>query len=95
MTLDDLPPGTLPAEPLVPRVDRAVPSLQKVTRAEEIRLQLAEQIDASVEAGEARRRPRVERWTVSVLHFERIEFAPEQSAAGGVLPILADTDERR
>ena len=44
MTLDDLPQGTLPAEPVVPRVDRALPSLQKVTRAEELRLQLADEI---------------------------------------------------
>ncbi len=44
MTLDDLPPGTLPAEPVVPRVDRAQPSLHKITRAEELRLQLADEI---------------------------------------------------
>src|SRR5438132_10319666 len=44
MTLDDFPPGTLPAEPVVPRVDRASPSVQKVTRAEELRLQLADEI---------------------------------------------------
>ena len=44
MTLDDLPPGTLPAEPVVPRVDRAQPSVHKVTRAEELRLQLADEI---------------------------------------------------
>ena len=44
MTLDDLPPGTLPAESVVPRVDRAQPSLHKVTRAEELRLQLADEI---------------------------------------------------
>ena len=44
MTLDDLPQGTLPAEPVVPRVDRALPSVQKVTRAEELRLQLADDI---------------------------------------------------
>ena len=44
MTLDDFPPGTLPAEPVVPRVDRAPPSVQKVTRAEELRLQLADEI---------------------------------------------------
>src|SRR3954462_9228579 len=44
MTLDDLPQGTLPAEPVVPRVDRASPSVQKVTRAEELRLQLADEI---------------------------------------------------
>ena len=44
MTLDDLPPGILPAEPVVPRVDRPQPSVQKVTRAEELRLQLADEI---------------------------------------------------
>src|SRR5213080_3004855 len=44
MTLDDLPPGTLPAEPAVPRVDRASPSFHKITRAEELRLQLADEI---------------------------------------------------
>ncbi|MET4044691.1 GntR family transcriptional regulator [Bradyrhizobium sp. RT6a] len=44
MTLDDLPPGTLPVEPAVPRVDRASPSAHKVTRAEELRLQLADEI---------------------------------------------------
>ena len=44
MTLDDLPPGTLPAEPVVPRVDRPSASVQKVTRAEELRLQLADEI---------------------------------------------------
>src|SRR3954466_10873219 len=44
MTLDDLPPGALPAEPAVPRVDRASPSADKVTRAEELRLQLADEI---------------------------------------------------
>jgi DNA-binding GntR family transcriptional regulator len=44
MTLDDFPQGILPAEPVVPRVDRAAPSVQKVTRAEELRLQLADEI---------------------------------------------------
>ncbi|MGY4600164.1 DNA-binding GntR family transcriptional regulator [Bradyrhizobium sp. GM22.5] len=44
MTLDDLPPGALPAEPAVPRVDRGAPSAHKVTRAEELRLQLADEI---------------------------------------------------
>ena len=44
MTLDDLPPGAPPPEPIVPRVDRALPSVQKVTRAEELRLQLADEI---------------------------------------------------
>ena len=45
MTLDDLPPGTLPAEPVVPRVDRASAiSVHKITRAEELRLQLADEI---------------------------------------------------
>ncbi|MEW6152233.1 MAG: GntR family transcriptional regulator, partial [Pseudomonadota bacterium] len=44
MTLDDLPRGTLPSGRVVPRVDRALPSLQKVTRAEELRLQLADEI---------------------------------------------------
>ena len=44
MTLDDFPPGILPAEPVVPRVDRAASSVQKITRAEELRLQLADEI---------------------------------------------------
>ena len=44
MTLDDLPPGAMPAEPVVPRVDRAQPSVHKITRAEELRLQLADEI---------------------------------------------------
>ena len=33
-----------PAEPVVPRVDRAAPNPYKVTRAEELRLQLADEI---------------------------------------------------
>ena len=46
MSLDDLPGSERPppAEPVVPRVDRALPSVQKVTRAEELRLQLADEI---------------------------------------------------
>jgi DNA-binding GntR family transcriptional regulator len=46
MSLEDFPTRTrsLDAEPLVPRVDRAAPSLRKVTRAEELRLQLADEI---------------------------------------------------
>jgi DNA-binding GntR family transcriptional regulator len=47
MSLDDLP-GNAPQRPadeaLVRRVDRASPNLQKVTRAEELRLQLADEI---------------------------------------------------
>ena len=46
MSLDDLPGSERapPAEPVVPRVDRAVPNPYKVTRAEELRLQLADEI---------------------------------------------------
>ena len=46
MSLDDLPGSDrpLPAEPVVQRVDRAVPNPYKVTRAEELRLQLADEI---------------------------------------------------
>ncbi|MCJ9706794.1 GntR family transcriptional regulator, partial [Bradyrhizobium sp. SHOUNA76] len=44
MRLDEFPQGTLPTEPVVPRVDRPSASVQKVTRAEELRLQLADEI---------------------------------------------------
>jgi len=46
MSLDDLPTSDrpLPAGPVVQRVDRAVPNPYKVTRAEELRLQLADEI---------------------------------------------------
>src|SRR6476646_2596739 len=46
MSLDDLPGNAPqpPAEAVVPRVDRAQPSLHKITRAEELRLQLADEI---------------------------------------------------
>jgi DNA-binding GntR family transcriptional regulator len=44
MSLDDLRDRPLPAEPVVQRVDRAVPNPYKVTRAEELRLQLADEI---------------------------------------------------
>ena len=46
MSLDDLPGSERapPAEPVVPRVDRAAPNPYKVTRAEELRLQLADEI---------------------------------------------------
>ena len=49
MTLDDLPTGAPPrpaqeAETVVRRVDRASPFPAKVTRAEELRLQLADEI---------------------------------------------------
>src|SRR5215831_1611540 len=44
MTLDDLPPGAPHAEPVLPRVDRPQATVQKITRAEELRLQLADEI---------------------------------------------------
>ena len=48
MSLDDLPTRSLQAsaesEPVVRRVDRAAPQRDKVTRAEELRLQLADEI---------------------------------------------------
>src|ERR1700720_2450593 len=49
MSLDDLPTGARPrpageAEMVVRRVDRASPNPDKVTRAEELRLQLADEI---------------------------------------------------
>jgi DNA-binding GntR family transcriptional regulator len=46
MSLDDLPTSDRqrPAEPVVQRVDRASPNPYKVTRAEELRLQLADEI---------------------------------------------------
>jgi DNA-binding GntR family transcriptional regulator len=48
MSLDDLPIRSLQAsaesEPVVRRVDRAAPQRDKVTRAEELRLQLADEI---------------------------------------------------
>jgi DNA-binding GntR family transcriptional regulator len=46
MSLDDLPTGDhqRPAEAAVPRVDRATPNSYKITRAEELRLQLADEI---------------------------------------------------
>jgi DNA-binding GntR family transcriptional regulator len=46
MSLDDLPPRAppKPAAPTVRRVDRASPSVVRVTRAEELRLQLADEI---------------------------------------------------
>lgn len=49
MSLDDLPPGApqppaREAETVVRRVDRASPYPDKITRAEELRLQLADEI---------------------------------------------------
>jgi DNA-binding GntR family transcriptional regulator len=45
MSLDDLTTGApQPAEPAVRRIDRATPNPYKVTRAEELRLQLADEI---------------------------------------------------
>src|SRR5437762_3304368 len=49
MSLDDLPngaprPAASEAEPVVRRVDRAAPQRDKITRAEELRLQLADEI---------------------------------------------------
>src|ERR1700712_3162924 len=48
MSLDDLPTrspqASVDAEPVVRRVDRASPQADKVTRAEELRLQLADEI---------------------------------------------------
>ena len=49
MSLDDLPAGAPQhrpgkAEPVVRRVDRASPNPDKITRAEELRLQLADEI---------------------------------------------------
>jgi DNA-binding GntR family transcriptional regulator len=49
MSLDDLPTNAPqrpadPGEPVVQRVDRASPSVAKITRAEELRLQLADEI---------------------------------------------------
>ena len=46
MSLDDLPPRARPkpAEPAVRRVDRASTSVVRITRAEELRLQLADEI---------------------------------------------------
>jgi DNA-binding GntR family transcriptional regulator len=47
MSLDDLPTtqrSTTGTEPLVQRIDRPVPSQAKITRAEELRLQLADEI---------------------------------------------------
>src|ERR1700743_3981790 len=46
MSLDDLPTSERPqtAEPVVQRVDRAGPNPYKITRAEELRLQLADEI---------------------------------------------------
>ena len=50
MSLDDLPtrrprPPASPHETVVRRVDRAPPTAEKITRAEELRLQLADEID--------------------------------------------------
>src|SRR5215468_9545843 len=45
MSLDDLPAnGSRPASAVVRRIDRAAPSVVKITRAEELRLQLADEI---------------------------------------------------
>src|ERR1700761_2473029 len=46
MSLDDLPADDAPrpAEAVVRRIDRAAPSVVKITRAEELRLQLADEI---------------------------------------------------
>jgi DNA-binding GntR family transcriptional regulator len=46
MSLDDLPSNGAPrpAEAVVRRIDRAAPSVVKITRAEELRLQLADEI---------------------------------------------------
>ncbi|WP_257169575.1 GntR family transcriptional regulator [Bradyrhizobium sp. SRS-191] len=47
MSLDDLPPRThqrLPRDSEMPRSDRAPPAVAKITRAEELRLQLADDI---------------------------------------------------
>src|ERR1700751_1142549 len=46
MSLDDTPANNAPrpAEAVVRRLDRAAPSVLKITRAEELRLQLADEI---------------------------------------------------
>src|ERR1700753_3591157 len=46
MSLDDLPADDAPrpTEAVVRRIDRAAPSVVKITRAEELRLQLADEI---------------------------------------------------
>src|SRR5215468_3114771 len=45
MSLDDLPSnGSRPAGAVVRRIDRAAPTVVKITRAEELRLQLADEI---------------------------------------------------
>ena len=44
MTLEDVAAGDLAMEPVVSRVDGPPRSLQKITRAEELRLQLADEI---------------------------------------------------
>src|ERR1700733_6610420 len=45
MSLDDLPANARrPAGAVVRRIDRAAPSVVKITRAEELRLQLADEI---------------------------------------------------
>ena len=47
MSLDDLPASSPPRparDAEVPRVDRAPPTAEKITRAEELRLQLADEI---------------------------------------------------
>jgi DNA-binding GntR family transcriptional regulator len=45
MSLDDLPSdNSRPAEAVIRRIDRAAPSVVKITRAEELRLQLADEI---------------------------------------------------
>jgi DNA-binding GntR family transcriptional regulator len=46
MSLDELPANSAPrsAEAVVRRIDRAAPSVVKITRAEELRLQLADEI---------------------------------------------------
>src|ERR1700742_3420226 len=46
MSLDDLPSDDAPrpAEAVVRRIDRAAPQIVKITRAEELRLQLADEI---------------------------------------------------
>src|SRR5215831_3572190 len=44
MSLDDLPRTQADTEPVVRRVDRPAPSQTKITRAEELRLQLADEI---------------------------------------------------
>src|SRR2546423_14488159 len=100
MSLDDLPngvsrPAASEAEPVVRRVDRASPYPDKITRAEELRLQLADEIvrgalppGASLDETDIARRFKVSRTPVrealrQLVASGLVEARAHRGAAGG------------